>query len=546
MRKALIHKQILQTLRSVTGNPKTGQRRKTGGIIGMAFLFVMVWFSLIMAFFGVTAAFSAFFDMGLGWFFFASMTLVTLAAGVLMTVFTVVTTVYQARDNELLLSLPIKPKDILFARLFQVWMLAMLFMTMTAVPTLVRWFINAKAGALGNLFAVLIMLLIPLLSVALASLIGWGVAWISSKVTRAKNFTTVFLTILFLVVYYVFYFRINTILRDVVANGPELAEKLSGSWNPLYRAGLAAYGDVPSFLLIAAICVGGFAVCYWLLSRNFAKIVTTKKGSEKRVYREKASQQTSRKNALYRKEMKHFLGSPAYMLNGGMGILFMIAGAVLLLIYRETIRGLVVSLDAQFPQIGIAKFLPLAGAILIAFMSAANDITAPAISIEAHTLWLSKSMPITAREFLDAKLKLHRVLTFVPAILLSIAFFAVFAGGGNGLPGIDPKDFLLMIAFVLLFTEFMAELGLAANLLMPNLTWTNETVAVKQSYSALIAIFGGWIFVGLFGLAFWLLRTTLGPLEFLMAAIVFLTVLVILIRRWLYTRGAERLEELAA
>ena len=544
MRKALIRKQLLQTVRAVTGNPKTGKRRKTGGIILMAFLFVMVWFSMIMAFFGMTEAFAAFFDMGLGWFFFASMALVTLAAGVLMTIFTVISTVYQAKDNELLLSLPIRPKDILFARLFQVWMLAMLFMTMTAVPTLVRWFMRANAGALGNLFAVLIMLLIPLLSVSLASLVGWIVAWISSKLTKAKNFMTVFLTVLFLAAYYVFYFRINTILRDIVAQGPALAEKLSGSWNPLYRVGQAAYGDVLSFLLIAAICVGAFVICYALLSRNFAKIVTTKKSAEKRVYREKAAQQSSRRNALYRKEMKHFLGSPAYMLNGGMGILFMAAAAVLLLIYQETARSAVLTLDAQFPGIGIAKFLPLAGALLIAFMAAANDITAPAISIEAHTLWLSKSMPITAREFLEAKLQLHRVLTYVPTILVAIVFFIVFAGGGNGLPGLDPKDFVLMLAFALLFAEFMGTFGLAANLLMPNMTWTNETVAVKQSYSALIALFGGWIFTGLLGLAFWLLRDTLGPVEFLMAGIVFLAVLVILIRRWLYTRGAKRYEQL--
>ena len=59
MRKALIRKQLLQTIRAVTGNPKTGKRRKTGGIILMAFLFVMVWVSMVMAFFGMTEAFAA-------------------------------------------------------------------------------------------------------------------------------------------------------------------------------------------------------------------------------------------------------------------------------------------------------------------------------------------------------------------------------------------------------------------------------------------------------------------------------------------------------
>jgi len=544
MRKTLIHKQFLQTVRAITGNPKTGARRKTGGIVLMAVVFVLVWISMIAAFFGITEAFTVFFDMGLGWFFFAAMSLVTLAMCVLMTIFTVVSTVYNAKDNELLLAMPIRPKDILFARLFQVWLLALLFMTMPAVPTIIRWFMYAKAGVLGNVFAVLILLLIPLLAVALASLVGWVVAWISSRITKGKNYMTVLLTTLFLIVYYVFYFRINRILNDVVASGPAMAEAMAGTWNPLFRIGKAAYGDVPSFLFIAAICIAAFAVCYALLSRNFARIVTTKKGGAKTVYHEKTAKQSKIKNALFRKELRHFTGSAAYMLNGGMGILFMVVATVALFIYRGTVRDAAIELNNMMPGVGIAKFIPLIGAIAIAFLAAGNDITAPSISIEAHTLWLSKSMPITANEFFEAKLQLQRVLTMIPALLLSLAFYYVFAGGGGGLPGLEPKDFLLMVVFVMLFIEFMATLGLIANLLMPNLTWTNETVAVKQSYSALIALFGGWIFTGLFGLAFWLLRDRLGPDSFLMAASGLLIVLIILLRLWLRTRGAKRYEML--
>ena len=42
---------------------------------------------------------------------------------------------------------------------------------------------------------------------------------------------------------------------------------------------------------------------------------------------------------------------------------------------------------------------------------------------------------------------------------------------------------------------FNALLGLALNLKLPNLTWTNETAAVKQSMSALLSLLIGWVYV---------------------------------------------------
>ncbi|MBR5741256.1 MAG: hypothetical protein IKX91_01755, partial [Firmicutes bacterium] len=168
MRKTLLRKQFYQFTRAITGNPKTGERRKLGGIIGMAAVFVLCWVSMMMAFFGTTAAFTAFFEMGLAWYYYASMALVTLAVCVVMTIFTALSTIYNAKDNELLLAMPIQPKDILFARLFEVWTLSMLFALMVAIPTMVRWFALANASALGNLFAILMFFLIPLLGVALA------------------------------------------------------------------------------------------------------------------------------------------------------------------------------------------------------------------------------------------------------------------------------------------------------------------------------------------------------------------------------------------
>ena len=51
---------------------------------------------------------------------------------------------------------------------------------------------------------------------------------------------------------------------------------------------------------------------------------------------------------------------------------------------------------------------------------------------------------------------------------------------------------LLLIAVAIVASMMFAVLGLAINLKFPNLHWTNETQAVKQGLSSLLAIFGGW------------------------------------------------------
>ena len=42
--------------------------------------------------------------------------------------------------------------------------------------------------------------------------------------------------------------------------------------------------------------------------------------------------------ALLRKEMKRFLGSPVYLLNCGLGIVFILAAAVFLLVRAGAVR----------------------------------------------------------------------------------------------------------------------------------------------------------------------------------------------------------------
>ena len=71
---------------------------------------------------------------------------------------------------------------------------------------------------------------------------------------------------------------------------------------------------------------------------TFLKIATQNRGAAKTVYHEREAKRSSVDSALFRKECKRFTSSATYMLNSGLGTLFLVAAAVASLIFRARLR----------------------------------------------------------------------------------------------------------------------------------------------------------------------------------------------------------------
>ena len=182
------------------------------------------------------------------------------------------------------------------------------------------------------------------------------------------------------------------------------------------------------------------------------------------------------------------------------------------------------------------ELMPVFAAGAVCLIAAMNDLSAPSVSLEGKNLWLLQAMPVSGRQVLEAKLRFHFVMTIVPAVPLLIAV--------EWLIGAEPVEGLMIAVSAVLFIFFMAEVGLALNLKMPNLTWTSEAVPVKQSAGVMISLFGGWglaaAAVGL-GMA---LKRYLGVAGCMAAVCLLYLVAGILLLRWIRTRGAEIFERL--
>ena len=87
-------------------------------------------------------------------------------------------------------------------------------------------------------------------------------------------------------------------------------------------------------------------------------------------------------------------------------------------------------------------------------------------------------------------------------------------------------------------------IGLVLNLKMPNLTWIDATVPVKQSLCVVLALFGGWAIIFALGGIYLLVMEFVTPLVYLIAVSVLAAVISVLLLRWIDTKGAKIFETL--
>ena len=118
MFKALMRVQLASVMASLMRSSKGNEKRSGGSAALIAVLFVFVAAILVFAFGAMFYAIAEpMHTMALDWFYFAMAALTAFALCFIGSVFTAQQQLFSARDNELLLAMPIKPKFVLGSRM---------------------------------------------------------------------------------------------------------------------------------------------------------------------------------------------------------------------------------------------------------------------------------------------------------------------------------------------------------------------------------------------------------------------------------------------
>ncbi|NLW21608.1 MAG: hypothetical protein GXY84_09640 [Clostridiales bacterium] len=520
MLRTLVAIQLRGVLGSLVGRLGRGRRNKPANkvLVGLLVVYVLgaLGFSLGTYLLGM---FKSFAPLGLTWLYYALAGLSAFVFSFIGSVFLAQSTLFGARDNELLLSLPIPPGLILLSRTAALYLITLLIQALVLLPTMIVHLVAGQVDGTGLALFLLAGLLLPLPTLALSMLLGWGLALISSRLRR-KNLVIILLSFLFLAAYLYGYSRLMGAMQTLIARGQEIALALRQVLPPAYHFGqAAAYGKLGSWLLFALACLLPFGLVMWLVAWRYLQVLTTQRGAPRVLYRGGGMKAGGLMKALVQKEARRFFASPVYLMNSAITLLLMLALPVWLLLDR--------SILALLPQMGLEA--SWVGALMVLAQSALAGsvfISAPSISLEGKALWIIQSLPVKPIQALMAKALAHLFISLPPILLSGLGLTILLR--------LDLASALFLLVMPVLANAFTALLGVALNLRFPKLDWRSEMEPVKQSMSTFLTMTIGFVNIGALGAlyAFWL-RRHLAIQAYLLLCAAFLALLCLLLYRHL-------------
>ncbi len=528
MLKALLKKQILESF-SFTTVGKGGKRRSKGQALLFSAL-LLAGIAVIVCLFWAMAELlcKPLHAQGQDWLYFALMGTISTALGLVGSIFAAKSKLYEAKDNDLLLSMPIPSWVILFSRLVGLYFLIVFFEALVFIPALVCYFIAVGFSAAVLIGGGLVFLAMPLGTLAICCILGWLLTLVTAKLPGKKFFTLV-LSLGFFALYIVCYSQINEYLTYVVANGEMVGGKMKSFLYPFYQLGRGCVGKYGSLAIYAAIFVGAFVLTYLLLSFTYLPMVTANRGSKKRKYKGKNYRRNGVFVRLLKKEAKRYFSNPMITLNCFLGTLFALALPVIGAFNTEL-------LNALSSMTGKSEGIAMVFVVILCACASMNVISSCSVSLEGENLWILRSSPVKTESIFLAKIAFHWLATAIPIFVAGV-YFSVTLKLGAWLGA-------TVIIACLTFVTCVSIFGLVVNLKTPKLNWPSELAAVKQNFGAMLAMFGEWALIALLVVGYFFLGKGMFIGGYLLFCAVLLALISGLLVWWLQTRGKKVFEGL--
>ena len=398
--------------------------------------------------------------------------------------------IFNCKDDQLLLSLPIKRSTVLFIRVFKFYVFELLFNSLFILPIMIAYIRWAEVLNWTYFLTSIVMLLfLPIIPIVISCIIGV----ISSSLTsrfKYKNFMQIVISLIFLIGILYISFNMDNFFNYLVKNATDINDLITRIYYPAgVYAKLVSDFHMIDLLVFVGINIVIFLVSIFILSKFYFKInsrmkkVTTSKNTKINNISIKSS---SKNNALIKKELSVFFNTPVFIVNAGFAlVLFLLVTIVIVFKFDSFINVLTTESGINISKKLIMDNVPIFIFTLIMITSFMTSITSSVISLEGRGINILKSLPIKTKTILMSKIYSSLILTTPVLIIGDIVLFIKFK------IGIIEMILLLLLSILIpLVSHFI---GLLVNLKYPKLDAENSSEVVKQSASSFIAVMIGMI-----------------------------------------------------
>lgn len=395
--------------------------------------------------------------------------------------------IYIGEDYDLLITMPIKKRDIVASKILTLYGIELFFSVVVLVPHGIMHIAMA-----GNVPAFLICLLLaftlPIVPIAMAAILSLLIAMATA---RFKSANLVFVVLYALVI-------VGLIAMSMITSNLSNSQAASGfssvggilKWiNPSYiLAELSLTGNRLYLLLYVAIsvAVAVLTVLFFALAFDRLHEIVTSISMRKKYVRKELKVKGTGK-ALLGLEFKRLVNTKLYFINSILSAIMCVLGSTVYIISMNSAMA-----SASADAVGAMKtlFMPIY-IVVAAFIIGIGNPAAGVINIEGKNFWIIKSLPTDYRKYMHAKLLFALILT-LPGALIASTVAVIFVHE-------SVWDIVFAYVLPLLYIVLDTFVAFMVALRHPKLKWNNESEAVKNSVSALIAMLLGFAMSIAFG-----------------------------------------------
>lgn len=534
MLRILLKKQMTEVFKGYFYDAKKNKKRSTLSTVSLILLFVALMVGVIGGMFTALSIqlCKPFINAGMDWLYFLIMGLLAISYGAIGGAFNSYYGLYVSKDNDLLLSMPISAKSIIVARLTSTYLIGFMYAATVIVPAIIVYWV-VKGVSLLNLWGgIALIVIISVMVLDMSCLIGWCMAKAGKKL-KNKSFISVILALLFMGLYYFVFFKVQGIIKALIINVAVYGKKIRNASKLVYMFGKIGEGNLKSSLLYLGIVIVLLIAVFYLVERSFIGIVTFQGAGKKKSFVLKSSKKRTGFMALLSKEFGRFTASPNYMINCGMGVIFIPVAGIFFLIKGDGIINTISKMLAGKEAEGLGTAFFVAAICLLVSM---NDMVVPSVSLEGKNIWIVQSLPVNTWDVLKAKLMVQLILTGIPVIFCDICMAAVL--------DCSLTERMLAMLVPLIYVIFLDLFGLFMGLNMSNLVWTNELAPIKQSMGVMISMFGGWALAFAMGAIYAFAGYRMGISTYLVIVSLILGTACAILYGWLKRKGSEKFASL--
>jgi len=414
---------------------------------------------------------------------------------------------YFSNDLNILVPLPLKPKEIIGAKFISLLIYEYITTLPLLLPFIIIYGVNENANILYWIYSIIILVFLPVIPLSISSII----VMLFMKYTNIRGKKDLLRTIGYIaliIVMIAFQLKMQNLAQRAIDNEDFLYKIITDStilvrslgivfppsmWAALSLSNLTSISGFLYILLFVIASIAVFYIMLFLSDRVFfqgliGNLEVSTSGRKARVKSSDFQRQSPSCIAIAMKEVRVLLRTPVYLMNSIGGVVLM---PVLMVISffiegEESLSMIKMLLETN------QRIVNLIGVGFIVVLGFLNSVCCTTFSREGKNMWIQRVLPVSTKDQIIGRILSSMFVQVIGILVLygSMAYIRVLTLEGA----------LIIAVLGLLGSIPVGELGMIIDAYRPLLNWDNPQKAMKQNLNVIICMGIGGLYV--FGAGF--------------------------------------------